>query len=138
MEDGNTDLDGIRNAINAAKNDPRPSLIKVTTLIGYGSPNKSNSHDVHGAPLGADETAATREALDWKYAPFEVPEAVRPLTNRSNTPSEHVPTLVPCVERAVCLMPDVLSHFLPRPVAHPRRESNFPRCDASSHVDPKP
>jgi len=76
VEDGNTDLDAIRKAIDAAKADPRPSLIKVTTLIGYGSPNKSNTHDVHGAPLGADETAATRENLDWKYEPFEVPEAV--------------------------------------------------------------
>ena len=57
VEDGNTDLDAIRKAIDAAKKDPRPSLIKVTTLIGYGSPNKSNTHDVHGAPLGADETA---------------------------------------------------------------------------------
>jgi transketolase len=77
VEDGNTDLDAIRKAIDAAKKDPRPSLIKVTTLIGYGSPNKSNSHDVHGAPLGADETKATRENLDWKYGEFEVPEAVQ-------------------------------------------------------------
>tara|TARA_B110000977_G_scaffold141755_1_gene179833 strand:+ start:20015 stop:21799 length:1785 start_codon:yes stop_codon:yes gene_type:complete len=76
VEDGNTDLDGIRKAIDNAKADPRPSLIKVTTLIGYGSPNKSNSHDVHGAPLGADETAATRDNLGWKYEPFEVPEDV--------------------------------------------------------------
>ena len=67
VQDGNTDLDAIRDAINKAKADPRPSLIKVTTLIGYGSPNKSNSHDVHGAPLGADETKATRENLGWKY-----------------------------------------------------------------------
>ena len=49
----------------------------MTTLIGYGSPNKSNTHDVHGAPLGADETAATRENLGWKYEPFEVPEDVQ-------------------------------------------------------------
>jgi transketolase len=76
VPDGNTDLDAIRKAIDAAKADPRPSLIKVTTLIGYGSPNKSNSHDVHGAPLGVDETVATRENLGWKYEPFEVPEAV--------------------------------------------------------------
>jgi len=77
VEDGNTDLDAIRTAVTAAKADPRPSMIKVTTLIGYGSPNKSNTHDVHGAPLGADETAATRENLDWKHAEFEVPEAVQ-------------------------------------------------------------
>lgn len=45
-------------------------------MIGYGSPNKANSHDVHGAPLGADETAATRENLKWSYGEFEVPEHV--------------------------------------------------------------
>ena len=54
----------------------KPSLIKVSTLIGYGSPNKADSHDVHGAPLGADETKATRENLGWEYGPFEVPEDV--------------------------------------------------------------
>lgn len=52
----------------------KPSLIKVSTLIGYGSPNKADSHDVHGAPLGAAETAATREALNWPYGEFEVPK----------------------------------------------------------------
>ena len=56
--DGNTDIDAIRKAIEAAKKDPRPSLIKVSTLIGYGSPNKADTHDVHGAPLGKDETEA--------------------------------------------------------------------------------
>lgn len=50
----------------------KPSLIKVSTLIGYGSPNKADTHDVHGAPLGAAETAATREALKWPYGEFEV------------------------------------------------------------------
>lgn len=52
----------------------KPSLIKVSTLIGYGSPNKADTHDVHGAPLGAAETAATREALKWPYGEFEVPQ----------------------------------------------------------------
>ena len=44
----------------------------MSTLIGYGSPNKADTHDVHGAPLGKDETAATRENLKWKYGEFEV------------------------------------------------------------------
>ena len=51
--------------------------MQVSTLIGYGSPNKADSHDVHGAPLGANETAATREHLDWKYGEFDVPSEVR-------------------------------------------------------------
>ena len=44
----------------------------MSTLIGYGSPNKADTHDVHGAPLGKDETAATRENLKWNYGEFEV------------------------------------------------------------------
>ena len=54
----------------------KPTLIKVSTLIGYGSPNKADSHDVHGAPLGAEETAATRKNLGWEYGEFEVPQDV--------------------------------------------------------------
>jgi len=75
VKDGNTDLNALRKAIDVAKSvKDKPSLIKVSTLIGYGSPNKSNSHDVHGSPLGADETALTRENLKWNFEPFEVPD----------------------------------------------------------------
>ncbi|BDA49762.1 Transketolase, chloroplastic [Coccomyxa sp. Obi] len=76
VKDGNTDLAGLRAALDAAKADPRPSFIKVSTLIGYGSPNKADTHDVHGAPLGKDETAATRANLKWNYGEFEVPPEV--------------------------------------------------------------
>ncbi|MCK3654296.1 transketolase [Pasteurellaceae bacterium Macca] len=58
---------------NAQEEKDRPTLIVCKTIIGYGSPNKSNSHDSHGAPLGDAEIAATREALKWEYAPFEIP-----------------------------------------------------------------
>jgi transketolase len=76
VADGNHDLDGMRAAIASAKSvTDKPSFIKVSTLIGYGSPNKADSHDVHGAPLGAAETAATRENLNWPYAAFEVPQS---------------------------------------------------------------
>ncbi|WP_439256997.1 transketolase [Lonepinella sp. BR2271] len=51
----------------------KPTLIICKTIIGYGSPNKSASHDCHGAPLGDDEIALTRKALEWDYAPFEIP-----------------------------------------------------------------
>ena len=76
VKDGNLDLAGLEAALNAAKAvTDKPSFIKVSTLIGYGSPNKADSHDVHGAPLGKDETAATRANLKWPYGEFEVPKA---------------------------------------------------------------
>jgi len=65
-------------AIKAAKAqavlpDGKPTLICCKTVIGMGSPNKAGTHDVHGAALGAAEVAATREALGWTAAPFEIP-----------------------------------------------------------------
>ena len=75
VADGNSDVAAIVQAIEAAKAvTDRPSLIKVTTTIGYGSPNKSNTAGVHGAPLGEDEAQLTRQALGWEYGPFEVPQ----------------------------------------------------------------
>jgi transketolase len=68
-------------AVHAAKAqaklaDGKPTLICCKTVIGMGSPNKAGTHDVHGAALGAAEVAATREALGWTAAPFEVPADV--------------------------------------------------------------
>ncbi|CAI7851828.1 unnamed protein product, partial [Closterium sp. NIES-54] len=77
VKDGNTDLDALRAAIKEAKSvTDKPTMIKITTTIGYGSPNKANSYAVHGAALGASEVTATRENLNWPYAPFEVPAEV--------------------------------------------------------------
>ena len=70
--DGHTATE-IADAIEAARQDPRPSLIACRTVIGFGAPNKQGGHDVHGAPLGAEEIAAARKALDWPHAPFEIP-----------------------------------------------------------------
>ncbi|HCM1081020.1 TPA: transketolase, partial [Vibrio parahaemolyticus] len=70
------DADAINAAIEAAKADPRPTLICAKTIIGFGSPNKSGSHDCHGAPLGAEEIAATRKELGWEHGPFEIPQEV--------------------------------------------------------------
>jgi len=68
-------------AINAAieeskKVTDKPSLICCKTIIGFGSPNKSGSHDCHGAALGEEEVALTRKELGWDYEPFEIPEDV--------------------------------------------------------------
>lgn len=77
VPNGNTDVDALEKAIAEAKAcTDKPTLIKVTTIIGFGSPNKADSHDSHGAALGGDEVAATREYLGWKYEPFEVPQNV--------------------------------------------------------------
>lgn len=75
VEDGNTDLEGIAKAIEEAKSvTDKPSMIKVTTTIGYGSPNKQNTAGVHGAALGGDEVALTRQNLGWEHEPFVVPQ----------------------------------------------------------------
>jgi len=73
--DGHTPTE-IADAIEAARRDPRPSLIACRTVIGFGAPNKQGGHDVHGAPLGAAEIAAARAHLGWGHAPFEIPASV--------------------------------------------------------------
>ena len=68
------DAEAVRQAIEEARAETsRPSLIDCRTVIGFGSPNKCGTHDVHGAALGDDEVAATREKLGWSHAPFEIP-----------------------------------------------------------------
>ena len=70
-------IEEVDNAISQArKEDSRPSLIIATTTIGYGSPNKANTGGVHGAPLGEEEVALTRQNLDWEHLPFVVPDEV--------------------------------------------------------------
>jgi transketolase len=74
-DDGN-DVNAIDAAINAAKADPRPSLIAVRTIIGFGSP-RSGTFAAHGEPLGAENVAKTKTALDWPLEPaFYVPDDV--------------------------------------------------------------
>lgn len=70
------DPEAVEAAIRAAQNDPRPSLIGCKTVIGYGSPNKQGTAATHGAPLGAEEIEATRAAIGWPHAPFEIPADV--------------------------------------------------------------
>jgi transketolase len=79
VEDGN-DLRAIDAAIEAAKSNGKPSLIRVRTQIGYGSPNKQGKSAAHGAPLGTDEVKLTKQNLGWAYAEaFVIPEETLPV-----------------------------------------------------------
>jgi len=70
------DADDVSRAIEEAKADPRPSLIRCKTIIGYGAPNKQGTAATHGSALGKDEVAAARVELGWDLPAFEVPEDV--------------------------------------------------------------
>jgi transketolase len=71
------DPEEIAQAIRTAQAETdRPTLICCRTVIGFGSPNRAGKESCHGAPLGKDETQATREALKWPHAPFEIPAAI--------------------------------------------------------------
>ncbi len=72
------DSAAIADAIERAlADDSRPTLIACKTVIGFGAPNKQGGAGVHGAPLGNDEVAATRNNLDWSAPPFVVPDDIR-------------------------------------------------------------
>ncbi|MCI0337130.1 MAG: transketolase [Acidobacteria bacterium] len=74
VSDGN-DLAAIETAIRNAQGDPRPSIICVKTIIGYGSPNKAGTAKVHGEALGVEEVKLTKQNLGWPYEePFTVPD----------------------------------------------------------------
>src|SRR5690606_27985428 len=69
--------DEIRAAIEMARaNSDRPTLICCKTIIGFGSPNKQGKEECHGAPLGDDEVALTRQQMGWNHAPFEIPAGI--------------------------------------------------------------
>jgi transketolase len=70
------DAEAIDEAVREAKISEKPSLIRCRTVIGKHAPTKAGGHDVHGAPLGADEITAMRDALGWTAGPFEVPSDV--------------------------------------------------------------
>ncbi|MFL2710484.1 MAG: transketolase [Gammaproteobacteria bacterium] len=82
-------IEEIDQAISSAKNESnKPSMIFCKTTIGFGSPNKSGTADVHGAPLGDEEIKKTREALNWDYPPFEVPKEVYDFWDAKNYGAE--------------------------------------------------
>lgn len=71
------DAEAITAAFDAARRSTdKPTMICCKTIIGYGSPNKQGREEVHGAPLGVEEVARTREHLGWKHEAFVVPDTV--------------------------------------------------------------
>ena len=70
------DKEAVAAAIDAARADARPSLIACKTIIGFGAPNKQGTSATHGAPLGEEEIALTREALGWTHRPFDIPQEI--------------------------------------------------------------
>ena len=76
VEDGNN-VEELKNALSEAHNNTsQPTLIEIKTVIGFGSPNKSDSSASHGAPLGEEEVALTKQSYQWEHEPFHVPEEV--------------------------------------------------------------
>ena len=70
------DFADIERALAQAAMSDKPALVACRTVIGKGAPNKQGGHDVHGAPLGADEITAARQALGWTAEPFVIPEDI--------------------------------------------------------------
>ena len=70
------DQDSVEAALTEAQTSDRPVLIAAKTIIGFGSPNKKDSYQAHGSPLGAEEIALARKELDWPYAPFDIPAEI--------------------------------------------------------------
>lgn len=70
------DPEAIASAIENAIKSPVPSMISCKTTIGYGAPTKAGTSGCHGAPLGEEEIAGAREALEWPHAPFDIPENI--------------------------------------------------------------
>jgi transketolase len=70
------DQKAIAAAIKDAQNSDRPSFIACKTTIGFGAPTRAGTSKAHGEPLGAEELAGAKKALDWPYGPFEVPDDI--------------------------------------------------------------
>ncbi|MCR3962318.1 transketolase [Aeromonas veronii] len=106
--------EAINAAIEAAKaQTTKPTLICCRTIIGYGSPNKSGSHDCHGSPLGNDEIAAARAFLKWGHAPFVIPSDIAAEWNAQ--------------EKGTKLESDWAAKFAAYEAAHPTLAAEFKR-----------
>lgn len=99
----------IAEALAWAKSTDKPALIAAKTTIGKGAPNKAGSHSVHGSPLGADEISATRAALQWNHAPFDIPQESLKAWRAAGRRSEEARKAWEA--RVAALAPDVRADF---------------------------
>ncbi len=106
------DPEAVRKAILEARavND-RPSLICCKTVIGYGAPNLCGSHDCHGAPLGEEEVAATRENLGWPHPPFVIPDEIYAAWDAREKGREAEARWQEAFERYRAAYPDLAAEF---------------------------
>lgn len=87
------DRDAVAKAIAEAQNADRPTLIALKTIIGKGAPKKQGTSATHGSPLGEEEVAGARKALDWPHAPFEIPADVLKAWRAAGTRGRNARTL---------------------------------------------
>jgi transketolase len=70
------DADAVAAALTAALKNDKPTLVACKTVIGFGAPKRAGTSKAHGEPLGAEEIAGVRKALDWPYEPFVIPDDI--------------------------------------------------------------
>ncbi|OZI21894.1 transketolase [Bordetella genomosp. 7] len=98
----------------ARQQSEKPTLIVCRTIIGKGSPAMAGTHNVHGAPLGAEEIAATRVALGWTAAPFEIPQAVREAWDARDTGAQAQAAWQATFDAYAAQYPDEAAEFMRR------------------------
>jgi len=109
------DADAISRAIQSAiAQDDKPVLVCCRTTIGFGSPNRAGKESSHGAPLGKEESDATRAALGWTYGPFEVPQAIRDGWNAVEAGKAREAAWTQMFEAYQARYPDLAAEFLRR------------------------
>lgn len=117
VKDGNTDLAAIDEAIKQGKADTtRPTLIVITTTIGFGSPNKAGKSAAHGSPLGEDEIALTKKALGWNF------------TEKFFVPPEALTNFRTAIERGERARSEWTRRFETYRTAYPELAAEFERC----------
>ncbi len=123
------DAAAIRSAIVSARSDAdKPTLIRCKTIIGYGAPNKQNTEGAHGAPLGKDEIALTREKLGWHHAPFVVPEDIYAAWNAQAKGAEREANWNALFDRYRTAFPELAAEF-------ERRVKGELPADWAAHAD---